>query len=61
VFTTRLSGGKGGRNGSGHELRRRGIAQKNGKPNHPQTQGKVGVPRTFRTADPLGFSAEGTG
>ena len=24
-----------------HELRRRGITQKNGKPNHPQTQGKV--------------------
>jgi hypothetical protein len=41
VFTTRLSGGKGGRNGFEHELRRRGITQKNGKPNHPQTQGKV--------------------
>jgi transposase InsO family protein len=41
VFTTRLSGGRGGRNGFEHELRRRGIRQKNGKPNHPQTQGKV--------------------
>jgi transposase InsO family protein len=41
VFTTRLSGGKGGRNGLQHELRRLGITQKNGKPNHPQTQGKV--------------------
>jgi transposase InsO family protein len=41
VFTTRLSGGKGGRNGLEHELRRLGITQKNGKPNHPQTQGKV--------------------
>jgi transposase InsO family protein len=41
VFTTRLSGGKGGRNGFEHELRRRGITQKNGRPNHPQTQGKV--------------------
>jgi hypothetical protein len=41
VFTTRLSGGKGGRNAFEHELRRRGITQKNGKPNHPQTQGKV--------------------
>jgi transposase InsO family protein len=41
VFTTRLSGGKGGRNGFEHELRRRGITQKNGKPNHPQTQGKA--------------------
>jgi len=41
VFTTRLSGGKGGRNGLESELRRLGIRQKNGKPNHPQTQGKV--------------------
>jgi Integrase core domain len=37
----RLSGGRGGRNGLEHELRRLGIRQKNGKPNHPQTQGKV--------------------
>jgi transposase InsO family protein len=41
VLTTRLSGGKGGRNGLEHELRRLGITQKNGKPNHPQTQGKA--------------------
>jgi transposase InsO family protein len=41
VFTTRLSGGKGGRNGLETELRRLGIKQKKGKPNHPQTQGKV--------------------
>jgi len=41
AFTTRLSGGRGGRNGLEHELRRLGIRQKNGKPNHPQTQGKV--------------------
>ena len=41
VFTTRLSGGKGGRNGLETDLRRLGITQKNGKPNHPQTQGKV--------------------
>src|SRR5690349_18530062 len=41
VFTTRLSGGRGGRNAFEHELRRLGIRQKNGKPNHPQTQGKV--------------------
>ena len=41
VFTTRLSGGQGGRNGLETELRRLGITQKNGKPNHPQTQGKV--------------------
>jgi Integrase core domain len=41
VFTTRLSGGRGGRNGLEHELRRLGIRQKNGKPNHPQTQVKA--------------------
>jgi Integrase core domain len=41
VFTTRLSGGKGGRNGLENELRRLGITQKNGRPNHPQTQGKA--------------------
>jgi hypothetical protein len=41
VFTTRLAGGKGGRNGFEHELRRLGVRQKNGRPNHPQTQGKV--------------------
>ena len=41
VFTTRLPGGKGGRNGLEHELRHRGITQKNGRPNHPQTQGKA--------------------
>ena len=41
VYTTRLSGGRGGRNGLEHELRRLGIQQKNGRPNHPQTQGKV--------------------
>ncbi len=41
VFTTRFSGGKGGRNGLENELRDLGITQKNGKPNHPQTQGKV--------------------
>lgn len=41
VFTTRLSGGRGGRNAFEHELRRHGVAQKNGQPSHPQTQGKV--------------------
>jgi len=41
VFTTRLSGGRGGRNAFEHELRRLGITQKNGRPNHPQTQGKA--------------------
>ena len=41
VFTTRFAGGRGGRNALEAELRRLGITQKNGKPNHPQTQGKV--------------------
>ncbi|HET8561151.1 MAG TPA: integrase core domain-containing protein [Marmoricola sp.] len=41
VFTTRHSGGKGGRNHLETELRRLDVVQKNGKPNHPQTQGKV--------------------
>jgi len=41
VFTTRLAGGKGGRNQLEAELRRLGVDQKNGRPWHPQTQGKV--------------------
>jgi transposase InsO family protein len=41
VFTTRYAGGKGGRNHLEHELRHLGVVQKNGQPNHPQTQGKV--------------------
>jgi len=41
VFTTRFSGGNGGRNGFEAELRRLGVRQENGRPNHPQTQGKV--------------------
>jgi transposase InsO family protein len=41
VFTTRLSGGKGGRNGFEAELRRLGVRQKNARPNHPTTCGKV--------------------
>ena len=41
VFTTRLSGGKGGRNGFEHELRRLDVRQKNSRPNHPTTCGKV--------------------
>lgn len=41
VFTTRLSGGRGGRNALEHELRRPGVKQENGKPDHPQTQGKA--------------------
>ena len=41
VFTVRLFDGTPGRNHLEHELRERNITQKNGKPNHPQTQGKV--------------------
>jgi transposase InsO family protein len=41
VFTTRLAGGKGGRNGFEHELRSLGVVQKNSRPNHPTTCGKV--------------------
>ena len=41
VFTTRLSGGKGGRNSFEHELHRLGITQINSTPNHPTTCGKV--------------------
>jgi transposase InsO family protein len=41
VFTTRLAGGKGGRNHLETELRGLNVVQKNGRPNHPTTQGKV--------------------
>ena len=41
VFTTRFSGGKGGRNAFETELRRLHIEQKNSRPNHPTTCGKV--------------------
>jgi transposase InsO family protein len=41
VFTVKLFGGTPGRNHLEHELRQLNITQKNGKPNHPQTQGKV--------------------
>lgn len=42
VYTTRFAGGAtGGRNGLELELRRLGITQKNSRPNHPTTCGKV--------------------
>jgi|SRR5580658_6236591 transposase InsO family protein len=41
VYTARFAGGGGGRNALEHELRRLGVRQKNGRPNHPQTQGKI--------------------
>ena len=39
--TTRLAGGRGGRNALENELRALGVTQKNGRPGHPQTQGKA--------------------
>jgi hypothetical protein len=41
VFTTRLAGGKGGRNALQAELPRLHVAQQNASPNHPTTCGKV--------------------
>ncbi len=41
VYTVRLSGGKGGRNGFEHQLRTWNVIQKNSRPNHPTTCGKV--------------------
>ncbi|WP_419927323.1 IS481 family transposase [Candidatus Poriferisocius sp.] len=41
VYTTRLSGGKGGRNALESRLAALGVAQKNSKPNCPTTCGKV--------------------
>lgn len=41
VFTTRLAGGRGGRNGLENELRRLHVVQKNSRPSHPTTCGKV--------------------
>jgi transposase InsO family protein len=41
VYTTRYSGGKGGRNAFEHQLRVLGVVQKNSRPHHPTTCGKV--------------------
>jgi transposase InsO family protein len=41
VYTTRFSGGKGGRNGLESRLAHLGVRQKNTRPNHPTTTGKV--------------------
>ncbi len=41
VYTTRLAGGKGGRNAFEARLAHLGVAQKNSAPNHPTTCGKV--------------------
>ena len=41
VYTTRLAGRRGGRNGFETLIASLGITQKNGHPGHPQTQGKI--------------------
>ena len=41
VYTTRFSSGRGGRNHLEFELRELNIVQKNSRPNHPTTCGKV--------------------
>lgn len=41
VYTVRFAGGRGGRTRLEVELRQRGITQKNSRPNHPTTCGKV--------------------
>jgi transposase InsO family protein len=41
VFTTRLAGGRGGKNALESELARLGVLQKNSRPNRPTTCGKV--------------------
>ena len=41
VFTARLAGARGGRNGFEVLLNKHNIQQKNGRPGHPQTQGKI--------------------
>jgi len=39
VYTARFAGGRGGRNGFEHELRRLHVTQKNSRPNHPPLTG----------------------
>jgi transposase InsO family protein len=41
VYTVRFSGGRGGRNAFEQELHDRHVAQKNSRPGHPRTCGKV--------------------
>ena len=41
VYTARFAGGPGGRTSLEHELKRLDIVQKNSRPNHPTTCGKV--------------------
>ncbi|HHT8842885.1 TPA: IS481 family transposase, partial [Burkholderia cenocepacia] len=41
VYTTRLAGGRGGKNALEAHLARLGVTQKNSRPAHPTTCGKV--------------------
>ena len=41
VYTARFAGGRGGRNTFEHELRHLHVVQKNSRPSHPTTCGKV--------------------
>ncbi|HEU0213572.1 MAG TPA: IS481 family transposase [Jiangellaceae bacterium] len=41
VYTVRWAGGRGGRNGFEHQLQLWGVVQKNSRPGHPTTCGKV--------------------
>ncbi len=41
VYTTRFAGGRGGKTKLEHTLRRLNVVQKNSRPNHPTTCGKV--------------------
>jgi transposase InsO family protein len=63
VFTTRLSGGRGGRNGLETLLDTLGVRQKNSRPNHPTTCGKVErfqqtLKKHLRTKPPAATIAE---
>lgn len=62
VFTTRYATGKGGRNGFENELAALGIIQKNSRPNHPMTVGKVerfqSTLKQWLTAQPAATSLE---
>jgi transposase InsO family protein len=53
VFTTRLSGGAGGRNGFETLLDSLGVTQKNSRPHHPTTCGKVCEHHGGRSAGPV--------
>ena len=53
VYTTRFSGGRGGRNHLEYELRELNIVQKNSRPNHPTTCGKVCEHLEWRCTGPV--------